>query len=133
MIPGRKLDELVAEHVYGWEWIDGCWALNHNLIYSHPELTGKLHLVSPIQAEEYRRAGEVKNYFGPPRVSTEISEAWQLLDYVTKRYSGGSVCLYVLDDGVKCTINRTGLYGDAVGETMPHAACLAVLKALNKL
>jgi hypothetical protein len=110
---GRKLDVLVAEHVMGWK--QGRRYGNGNGEWIFPE--------GP--APHFRNDWE-----GTPRYSTDIAAAFTILERWFKAGLGAGVDMDG-HSGIWCTISTSdGVKHHAFGDTVPHAICLAALKAV---
>jgi hypothetical protein len=106
--PGRELDQFVAEKVMGWK------------ILSHWEPNVPKHLLDENQCEVI-----------PPLFkfySTDINAAWQIVDYLKdwhfslKRMSFYEKWHWEAYFKARPTV---------IGETAPHAICLAALMAIG--
>jgi len=121
MTPGPELDALIAEKVMGWSQS------------THPK-TKPGWLAPPDNLEGLYDPSWIKPY------STDISVAWQVVERMEKR---GRWIIEVRLNAFKASfLYSLGLtpagptrefYGDSgVGaESMPHAICLAALKAVG--
>lgn len=115
MEPGRALDALIAEHIFGCEVHrnpKGGWSIGEPDWYDD---AGAMYLGNPL-----------------PCYSTDIAAAWALVEQVRgewdlkSRASGWRACLAV---PVGPSANK---YVEADGETAPHAICLAAMGAMDE-
>ena len=123
--PGPELDALVAEKVMGWEVTRR----------DHPMLEGGEQVIHAKDADGALRAviWDIANY---PRSlwwhpSTDITAAWEVVEKVW----GNMAMRWDRPDGkVWVSGIPAGFWhkevSEAVGETAPHAICLAALKAV---
>lgn len=120
MKPGKELDKLVAEAMgYGSFWLDkeaGQW-------YAfHPDHTNLEDERIPV-----------------PQFSTDGYAGWEALGWLEKnhpweqvalsRRAGHPCILELLSPATKNFPNSWGIEEIAVGETYPHAICLAILRS----
>lgn len=106
--PGRELDALVAEKVMSiepWPGVPGAFKA------------------------KFVPNGQVPKPCHPPEYSTDIVAAWQVIEYMRKKHHW-----------TRLELNNFGMNswhvsfekGYAVGESAPHAICLAALKRLGR-
>lgn len=106
MKAGRELDALIAEKVMGWRFVNiGGPAFIWVPPYAHPQVNA-LGLA-------------------PPKFSEDIGAAWKVVEKIRK--PGQSWNFQIFSDGT-C---EAEFYEPVRAETMPHAICLAALKALE--
>lgn len=111
MNPSRELDALVAEKVMGWKWEDD-------------RLT--------IEGHYKDENGEYHSSFFP---STDIAAAWEVVEKFD-RYEIVKTELplptgEVWKPHVVLSHWKKDSFGTAFGDTVPHAICLAALKAIG--
>lgn len=130
---GPELDCLLAERVMGWRRL-GCWA---NYLPSMGVVFGlgeRWHSVFPDPAKVYYRDGDTGRLWEPSASADDALRAadalaargahltledWRGLTHAPAPWAA----LFDLSDGHDT--------GHAVGETAPHAICLAALLALH--
>lgn len=120
MEPGRELDALVAENVFGAK-------VNFERRYPRADL--KLyHPCCP--AMEDRCSPE--DYFDVPEYSTDIAAAWEVFEKLLGKEAHAAICRR--HDGRWLVVDDCGDGFDLIadGETAPHAICLAALKAVSQ-
>lgn len=127
MKPGRELDILIAEKVFGWKRIEG-----PHYDYNGPCEYGDV-LIPPEMSEDEAFAmmppkGKVPLwYFVTEKYSTDISAAWEIIEkfprFEIEKNSEGIWCV-LMDE----KWNRFVGYG----ETAPEAICKAALLAKMK-
>lgn len=128
--PGRGLDALVAEKVFGWRRIEG-----PHYDYDGPCEHGDV-LIPPhiTEAEAYSmmspRGRIPLGYFVHKKYSSHISAAWEVIDklldegiYPNIQCLGNIVSIYITGEKP----NRIKLLASAYGDTMPEAICKAAL------
>jgi hypothetical protein len=140
MKPGRELDILIAEKVFGWKRIEG-----PHYDYNGPCEYGDV-LIPPEMSEDEAFAmmppkGKVPlGYFVTQKYSTDISAAWEIIEkfpiFEIEKHSIFSSTYFLPPtwpkDGIWCVLmdekwNRFVGYG----ETAPEAICKAALLAKN--
>lgn len=119
MKPGKDLDALVAEKVMGF-WFD-----EKGRCHRHPR-----DPISPVSSIII----SLSTY------STDIKSAWEIVEHNTTESRYVRVIIETHPLGIECEIVQWGeefdengeqnreIYG-AIGDTAPHAICLAALKA----
>ena len=112
MKPGRDLDALIAEKVFGWKRID-------------PELFGW-----------HDHDGDyMKKICDVPFYSTSIEAAWEVVNnFESREYDVQLILSH--GEQVKCRIGKMidilfNSSGFVYSDTAPHAICLAALKAVE--
>lgn len=126
--PGRELDALVAEKVMGWRKTE---------IAFHGSI-----LISPCGSLGIPENDEIK--LALPRYSASIEASWEVADKIMiesiikteKGYVAKVVGKYYTGESAWPRVNEyyeTSLYEDSIiiGETIPHAICLAALEAVG--
>ena len=142
MEAGRKLDETIAEKIFGWKKIPGQRFLNHQTV-SQYHFAEPIHLVPPHIYERF-----VKNHKpldgssiespNVPNYSTDLVEAWKVLETIFNNQldSLGRRWKFNVENtpyGYHCSIefahhkhaDDTYYWGE--GKTVSEAICLAVL------
>ena len=116
MNPGRELDALVAEKVMGCRLI--------------PHVNPKYSPTCGCENRAHRIREEISNDL-LAEYSTDISAAWQVVEKMS--LFGGTGCSLVGPlPGQKWHIHFGKISSDSViGDTAPHAICLAALKAVG--
>ena len=113
--PGRDLDAKIAT-LMGW----------YNIRWIESE--GKSEMVGEYQGLRYAWA-----IF--PRYSTDIAAAWQVVDALYERgYNVALNCYHGWETRHECEIAPDAdpqRWQNANADTMPHAICLAALKAVG--
>jgi len=118
MKAGRELDALVAEKVMGMERTEDPWTFR----WRYPEPTRGMRIVY-IDAPDPSRAW---NLFQP---STDIKAAWEVVEKLGEEFE---IDLTWRGFGWFVTLRKHGFEGvidNESVESMPHAICLAALKA----
>ncbi len=119
MKPGRKLDALVAERIFGYKSIE-------DLERSY---------ISPEGDHIYKDFVGAPESMKLPRFSTSIAAAWEVVEKLKGSF------LINTDHGTPAewSVNWIVILGDelpknvgAIGVTAPHAICLAALKAVGE-
>lgn len=130
MKPGRELDALVAEKVFGWKFV------------------GKFTLDPDLQCDRWAvdSNGLERFYYEVPDYSTNIANAWKVVEKIkdfrpcADAYGPGSgsnqqFMLGFIAKQWTCgwqPVNLDGAFTEfAEAETAPHAICLAALKAVD--
>lgn len=154
--PGRELDAMVAERVMGWRWMKWAAVTDDPLSALVPpaEIYNRRHWrPSDVSAERYYDWDTIgwtdkadKFHSGFPRYSTDIAAAWDVAEKMQSELrevgSRGGIC------DVRLTVHRYGpdgayrvvfskhpmrrLYAAAWSKSLPHAICLAALKAVGE-
>ena len=112
--PGRELDTLVADKIFGLTMRD--------------RYTGK---EVPITLDQLLMSGSALRIMNLPRYSTDIGAAFEV---VKKLQETAIVEVSVHKGDWSCSINRSGNEVPdyfASADTAPHAICLAALKAVG--
>lgn len=130
MKPGRDLDKLIAEKVMGWTEIE---EVKH-LHLSVPQIVGikPNELPSPYTGHRQK--------YSVPEFSTDIGAAWEVVNEMTNRnyfflvsnsaISGGLIKLG--ENKIFASFGRKNEPVEhTVGESAPHAICLAALKSIG--
>lgn len=143
MKPGRELDALVAEKVMGWR--------AHSPGY--PSLVDINGVPTGWLASGQGSQGDDPDF----RPSTDIAAAWEVVEKISQLFKdkmikwSDSLLMEELCNGIRIqkvddywkaglTSGEDSLHGEehpfmanrsAVGETAPHAICLAALKAVG--
>ena len=111
MEAGRDMDQLIAEKVFGYA------------ILTEPHCDECAAMGEPMFRDE--------NGVGPiPNYSTSIADAWEVvekLSMTTKQYW----TMEYFSTGAHVEFSVGGQSYEAEEETMPHAICLAALKAMR--
>jgi hypothetical protein len=124
--PGRNLDALIAEKVFSYRRFQRHWQQG-----AHRGLTEGW-----LTKDDIKLAGPLPNY------STDIAAAWEVVEKLSTKY-------FMIETRVfnnqpyqsQCLILKTGKpmpeddLSDWIvetGDTLPHAICLAALKAVDK-
>lgn len=110
MKPGRELDALVAEKVMGWKWDEAsAWSPSGSkYARDYPNMNGD-------------------SWWWLPEYSTDIAAAMKVLTHVMKSYRKKiSIETY---EGEAWSIKPCG----TSSRSLPHAICLAALKALGAI
>ena len=114
MEPGRELDALVAEKVM---------AYTRNADGSFLNAVGYHLSADNVCAEEYNRL---------PHFSTDIAAAWEVVEKLRPRFEFNA---FVYENGVRVAFWKKRTCGEIAGfcvaDEIPHAICLAALKALE--
>lgn len=122
MSPGKELDVLIAEKVMGWK------------LHGDSKITSRTHGCKYV-------APDGGYYHGPSEYSTDISAAWELVEFL--RDSGQWCCLNLTSDYnyvYEFNLIKSSLNGNATHEitirsgcceSASHAICLAALKAVG--
>lgn len=115
MEPGRELDALVAEKVFGY-----------TLDYEFADLNfGGAPCVKELR-DQYDEWGLLPPY------SVDMSDAWRVLEYMLEHAYTSTVWMCL--PGVTCRIESGGIVMAQIeARTAPHAICLAALKAIGQL
>ena len=114
MDAGRELDALIAVTVMGLYAEDGT------------DLGG-----GPCESWYKPGAGRISSY-GPPRYSTEISAAWNVVEKMAEDGLVISVCWGAMGTrGSRASVMRMGDEHGVSAETAPHAICLAALNGVT--
>jgi len=120
--PGRELDALVAEKVFG-------------AVVSWDKYAGGNHPHSPsINTPECPSCGYDGHWDhdAVPNYSTDISAAWQVVDRLTEVFADMEL---TVDKGMwECLFDTREIVPEhflAGADTAPHAICLAALKAVE--
>lgn len=121
MKPGRELDALIAEKVMGWTWDEkSAWSPSGSK-WSR-KVPGKVIL------DEW---GWLLHY------STDICAAWEVVEKMSQigfKFVISNSVIGGLESSEKpwCFFGKQGeRVIDIVGHTIPHAICLAALKAVG--
>jgi hypothetical protein len=115
MTPGRELDALVAEKVMGW-------LVDHRRMLGAP----KPHITDPFV--------DHIELVPVPRFSTDIAAAWEVVDTILTPTAAWGGHRYFKVNAIQemFTVTfETNYEGRATAKTMPHAICLAALKAVG--
>lgn len=138
MKPGRELDTIIAEKVMGWKRFE-CKMFGETKSFEEfPEITEHIVLMPPdfkitsaqppIGASlQEACAWEPPEMPTIPHYSTSIEAAWEVVEKCLEE--GWEFDLFM--NGIQYDV---GLYRDrekpsGIGDTAPHAICLAALKA----
>jgi hypothetical protein len=124
----NEIDVLVAEKVMGWKrmrWCDWQKDTRTSLTYSWHDTSGQMTEL----------AEDSNDYYNPKEAwspSTDIAEAWQVAEFLTKKWQHWSLVNYGNRWEVYENPYDVGDYPpDSVGETAQLAICLAALKAVG--
>jgi hypothetical protein len=124
--PGRELDALIAEKVMGLKPKFQVPQLYLNQLY----LT---QFDTLEQVEQFRITPGFAEQIEPKRYSTDISAAWE----VVQKLGNAEIRTYFISEP---KFVEVGIYNKSekewhyeLGETAPHAICLAALKAVGAL
>ena len=113
MKPGRELDALVAEKIFGAKLIRSAFHENNEVIScDFPD----------------RRLGQ--GFDQLPKFSTDIAAAWEVME---KFESVNRVERRYYPTHWWCELGADIYSFEAIGDTAPHAICLAALKAVGGL
>lgn len=133
MKPGRELDCLVAEHIFGYWWADG-----PKYDYDGPCEWERILVPPAISREEMKRynfppKGKIpKTFFVHEEYSTDIAAAWEVLIHIGMQgqvgFSGGDDWFCEIDSGWHD--DGTAKNFKATGYTAPEAICRAALLAV---
>lgn len=115
MKPGKELDALIAENVMGLPVLDYNNYGTITVSYENDENRQAVWVDLPKYSTDITAAWEVAEKLAEKGFYYEIQQAWSQEN--TKR------CRVYLNDGEARYI--------AIGDTAPHAICLAALKALG--
>lgn len=127
MKAGRELDALVAEKIMGERkyWVVLFGGSHYGRLYSRND----------AEATARKIQGDFKAsiipYFDEPHYSTNIADAWSVVETVLT-WKNGHVDLSIEADGVCCTISSYERDGQATALSVPLAICLAALNAVEK-
>ena len=132
MKPGRELDKLIAEKVFGEQFLPFAdWAKTNKLDISNIELGNYAELE---HFQLLHQEAEDSWMSSLPQFSTDISAAWQVVE---KLENDGFY--YIVSNDLKGVLSRStwasfGKFGELIikakGETVPEAICLAALKVV---
>lgn len=124
MQPGLELDLLIAEKVMGLEVV-------HTRTGSRPPRD----LYTIGSPEYYDIQGDMQLQNGVPDYSTSISAAWEVVE---KLKEIGDLNLMITVGNETCAVTigaftelQTVTFSDANENKVPHAICLAALKAIG--
>lgn len=122
----RELDALAAEHVLGWT--------------PHPTLSHEWWRLPETKATNIRILGTEDGPWDritPPHFTTDIADAWQLVEKMMQRHTQDFHFGYQMCDGAKWHFGFQdkvmGFFGNcsATADTAPLAITLAALKAVG--
>ena len=120
MKPGIKLDELIAEKVFGWEKTRNAFGNGWDL---------------PYISNKFKKEGRRTWVRNCPKYSTDISASWEVVEKIRKLDEGEDFVLEcVAHDGrwrCECANKKLLIRAIEIGFTAPHAICLVALKVLN--
>lgn len=129
MKPGRELDAIVAEKVFGDTWMQQ--HLDRVKQYDHEiEIAKQKNIATAALLNRgwEQCMAEIKwKYY-----SADIAAVWQVVEYMrqTLQFSLG------IDDengdGWWCIFESGSRHYEGYGQTAPHAICLAALKAVEE-
>lgn len=106
MTPGRELDALVAKHVMNWDFVDGEWHAQNEI--------GLTDVMPHV-----------------PSYSTDIAAAWEVVEK-SELLSGAYLRFESLVSQWQIGYICDGSFEmETWGATVPHAICLAALKAVE--
>ena len=122
MEPGREMDALIAEKVMGWDTVHFVKFADGTIPFG----------ASPDMQKEADDGGFIcSTNKEVPEFSTDIAAAWLVVEKMG--LFGGTGCSLVGPlPGQKWHIHFGKISSDSViGDTAPHAICLAALKAVG--
>lgn len=124
--PGKELNAMVAEHVFGWRKVPG-----PTTDYDGPCESFDV-LVPPTIDDPfplYPPRGAIKPWYFCSNWSTGLTAAWELREHI-HRTIGGTHIISVCDELTElCKIWNGIKYIEAKGYTTPEAICKAALIA----
>ena len=106
MKAGREIDALVAERIFDWQWVTGILPWNFPCLISpeHHKETG-----FDIKPTDLRRP---RGTF--PHYSTEIADAWRILEAIQKTQSPVEIKGDAWHDGEAWRINVYDIIGEKI-------------------
>lgn len=119
MKPGRELDVLIAQKVFGFK----TYKSSNPFDYSGEDK----NIYNMSQLDEIGHVEETKQY------STDIAAAWEVVHIVGTRKQSFTLYGY-FSEGFVCNFSSRDEDESAVyaeGETAPHAICLAALESVK--
>lgn len=119
MKPGPELDALVAEKVMGWKWEN----------FGKPMLAPPEQIIQITEFCDKHTGYREVNIYIPP-YSTDISAAWQVVEKLKKDHV---FSLKIAGNGTHAHVSFTDLDNKNYDpcDNIPHAICLAALKAVS--
>jgi hypothetical protein len=124
MKPGRELDAIVAEKVFGWE------VNKSRTLFRTPDGSPFWRGFDHVPASGGFRGDDGQSGWSP---STDIAVAWEVA--TTAELFSHKFCYYLWNDGEKWCVGDTNGQNNCLphvrGESPAHAICLAALKAVN--
>ena len=125
---GRELDTLVAERVMGWSHIE-------RKPRQYKGFNGFANYFGPHGLPPEKPFNEGFGLFDVPTYSTNIADAWRVLDRMIERGYEGTLHRRAGDDGLTLFLldaegEPTGEYAYYCAEKMPLAICRAALNAV---
>ncbi len=129
MKPGTKLDRLIAEKVFGHKVVETRWGKEKQY--------GCLSIGEPDWWDDH---GSSELHNPVPDYSTDIADAWLVVDRLRELFPGSRLNLLMTNDevngpGLKYQFSVIGYMGmgdfndmaNAVGDSPAHTICLAAL------
>lgn len=124
--PGRELDALISEKVFGRTVIriSKEEALDLMALRSYQSASGRMEMIQTLLMGVDSETREP-----PPHYSTDIAAAWEVVEKLNPKEDEFRLVNF-RGQGWECTFRF--FRGDREeGETVPHSICLAALKAIG--
>ncbi len=126
MKPGKELDALVAEHVFGWRKVPGP-------ITDYDGPCESFDVLVPPTIDDpfplYPPRGAIKPWCFCNKWSIDLTAAWELRQYIHETIGGTKIISVCGDLPELCKIWNGKKYIEAKGYAIPEAICKAALIA----